>query len=328
MKSLSRPVCITLFAALFFLLTVDSVLAQNYPNKPIRMVVTMPAGGGTDVIARIIGQKLTESWGQPVVVDNRPGATGIIAMDIGAKSAPDGYTIIATSLHVVTLNPNIFKKLPHDVIKDFAPVALLARSQFVLLVNPSVPANSLKELIALAKSKPGQINYGSVGLGSSFHLAMVMLNNMAGIEMTHIPYKGSPQCLTALLSGELMSAFDQSSTATPHIKAGKLRALAMSGPKRSPELPDLPTIAEAGVPGYEATGGFAILAPAKTPKEIVTKLNAEIMKILHMPDVKQRFFDFGVEIIDNTPEQFATIIKAEIAKWNKVIKEGKIPPID
>jgi tripartite-type tricarboxylate transporter receptor subunit TctC len=328
MKSLLRPVCMTLFAALFCFLAVDGVLAQSYPSKPIRCIVTWPPGGAVDIIARIIGQKLTESWGQPVVVDNRPGATGIIGMDIGAKAAPDGYTIIVTALHVITLNPNVFKKLPHDVIRDFAPVALLARSQFVLLVHPSVPAKSVQEFIALAKSKPGQINYGSIGLGSSFHLSMEMLKSMAGIDMTHVPYKGSAPSLTALVSGEVSAAFDQSATALPYIKAGKLRALAVTGPKRSPEMPDLPTMVEAGVPGYEATGGFGALAPAKTPKEIVTKLNAEIMKILHMPDVKERFFGFGLEILDNTPEQFAAIIKAEIAKWAKVVKEANIQPVD
>ncbi len=328
MKSLLRPVCITLFAVLFCFLTVDGVLAQSYPSKPIRFVVTMPPGGGTDVMARIIGQKLTESWGQPVVVDNRPGASGIVGMEICAKAAPDGYTIVVTPTHVYAINPNLFKKLPHDVIRDFAPVAQLARTQFVLLVHPSVPAKSVKELIALAKSKPGQINYASVGIGSGFHLGMEMFKRMVGIDMTHVPYKGSAASLTAMLSGEVSVAFDTTSTATPYIKAGKLRALGVSGPKRSPEMPDLPTIAEAGVPGYEATGGFGILAPAGTPKEIVTKLNAEIMKILHMPDVKERFFDVGAEISDNTPEQFAALVKADIAKWAKVIKEANIPLVD
>ena len=328
MKFLSRPVGPILFTALFCCLTVGSALAQSYPNKPIRFIVAMPPGGTTDIIARIIGQKLTESWGQQVLVDNRPGASGIVGMEMGAKAVPDGYTIIVTPSNTYAINPSLFKKLPYDVVKDFAPVAVLAQNPFVLLLHPSVPANSVKELIALAKSKPGQINYSSVGIGTAFHLAMEMFKSMAGIDLVHVPYKGAAASLTALLSGEVTVAFDALLTTTPHVKAGRLKALAVTGVKRAPELPNLPTMAEAGLPGYLVMGGFGVFAPAATPKEIVTKLNAEIVKILHMPDVRERFFGLGAEPVGNTPEQFAAIIKSEIAKWAKVIKDANIPRVD
>jgi len=218
MKFLSRPVGPILFTALFCCLTVGSALAQSYPNKPIRFIVAMPPGGTTDIIARIIGQKLTESWGQQVLVDNRPGASGIVGMEMGAKAVPDGYTIIVTPSNTYAINPSLFKKLPYDVVKDFAPVAVLAQNPFVLLLHPSVPANSVKELIALAKSKPGQINYSSVGIGTAFHLAMEMFKSMAGTDLVHVPYKGAAASLTALLSGEVTVAFDALLTTTPMLK--------------------------------------------------------------------------------------------------------------
>ncbi len=325
MKSLLRVVGILLLLALF---CVSSAFAQSYPNKPIRFIVAMPPGGTTDILARVVGQKLTESWGQQVVVDNRGGASGIVGMEIGAKAAPDGYTIIVTPASTYAINPSLFKKLPYDIAKDFAPVAVLAQNPFMLLVHPSLPVQSVKELIALAKSKPRQINYSSVGIGTAFHLAMEMFESMAGINMVHIPYKGAAASLTALLSGEVMVAFDALLTTTPHVKAGRLRALAVTGVKRSRELPDLPTMIEAGVPGYEVMGGFGVLAPAATPKEIVSKLNAEIVKILHMPDVRERFFGLGAEPVGNTPEQFAALIKSEIAKWSKVIKDANVPLVE
>lgn len=295
--------------------------AQSYPTKPIRLVVPTGAGGINDIVSRLIGQKLTESWGQQVVVDNRPGAGGIIGSEIVAKAPPDGYTLLmAFSSHPV--NPALYAKLPYDSIADFEPVVKVTTVTLVLVVNPSVPAKSVKELIALAKAQPGKLNYGTVGTGSLGHLGAVVFAKMAGVDIVQVPYKGAPQVNAALLSGEVSMFFDAPVTALPFIKAGKVRALAVSSPTRSAVMPEIPTMAEAGLPGYDVVGWLGILAPAKTPKAIVDKLNAEVVKILKMPDVRERLAAQAVEIVGSTPEQFATSIKSDIDKFTKIARDA------
>jgi len=305
--------------------TVSSVFAQSYPNKPIRMIVAFAPGGPNDIRARLIAPKLTEILGQQVAVENKAGADGAIGAEMAARAAPDGYTIFYGEIASVTITPNLYKKVRYDPIKDFEPITQTGSSAFTLLVNPSVPVKSVKELIALAKSKPGQLNYGSGA--SLFYLAMERFKLMTGIDMVHIPYKGSGPAVTALVSGEVSVAFDTTFTPIPHVKAGRLRAIGICSDKRSPAIPDVPTMAESGFP-FEATAWSGVLAPAGTPKEIVKRLNTEIVKILHMPDVKERFLGVGDEIVAGTPEQFAAHIKAELEKYAKVIKDGGIPKVD
>jgi len=305
-------------------LTFGAVFAQGYPNKPIRLIVPWSAGGSTDIFARIIGQKLTESLGQQVVVDNRPGASGIIGFEAAAKAAPDGYTIVMGASGFTT-NTSMYSKLPYDAVKDFAPVSLMALAANLLVVHPSVQAESVKELIALAKSKPGQLNFASSSHGSTAHLAGELFKTMAGVDIVHIPYKGSAPAMVDLLGGHVSLMFDPIPSVLPHVKAGKLRLLAVTSDKRLPELPNVPTVAESGLPGFEIGPWFGVLAPAGTSKEIITKLNTEIVKIMHMPDVKERLSSQGfTAIIGSTPEQFADFIKADIAKWAKVVKDAGI----
>jgi len=299
--------------------------ADNYPNKPIRLVVPYPPGGGYDILARLLGQKLTERWGQQVIVDNRPGANGNIGAAAAAKSPPDGYTLLIGGIGPNAINASLYA-LSFDPVKDFAPVMLVATYQNILVVDPSLPAKSVKELIALAKSKPGKINYASAGNGSTQHLSGELFKTMAGVDLVHIPYKGSAPGMTALLGGEVSLMFNSTPTTLPHVKTGKLRGLAVTGGKRSPEAPELPTVAEAGVPGFEVTGWYGVLAPAATPKEIVVKLNSELAKILQLPDIKERLKELGVEAGGGTPEQFGDFIKKEIAKWAKVVKESGARP--
>ncbi len=305
--------------------TMSGAFAQSYPNKPIRMIVAFAPGGPNDIRARLIAPKLTEILGQQVVVENKAGADGAIGAEMVAKAAPDGYTLFYCEIASVTITPNLYKKVRYDPIKDFEPITQTGSSAFTLLVTPSLPVKSVKELVALAKSKPGQLNYGSGA--SLFYLAMERFKLMTGIDMVHIPYKGSGPSMTALVSGEVSVAFDTTFTPIPHVKAGRLRAIAICVNKRSPAIPDVPTMAESGFP-FEATAWSGVLAPAGTPKEIVKKLNTEIVRILHMPDVKERFSSVGDEIVAGTPEQFAAHIKAELEKYAKVIKDAGIPQID
>ena len=290
-----------------------------YPNKPLRFVVGYPAGGATDIIARLVAQKLTGSLGQQVLVDNRPGAGGIIGSDIVAKATPDGYTIVlVTTSHGV--NPSLYRKLPYDTAKDFAPITQVASLQLVLVVNPSLPVRSVKELIALAKAKPGQLNYGSSGSGQSLHLAAELFKTLAGVDIVHVPYKGAAPARTDLLAGQVQMMFESMIGVLPVVKSGRLRALAVSGARRSPATPDIPTMAEAGVPGYEASGWVGILAPAGTPKAIVTRLNREVVNVLNRADVRELFANRGAEPVGSTPEQFGDFTKAQFAKWAKVVK--------
>lgn len=294
--------------------------AADYPVKVIRLVVPFSPGGTTDQLARMIGQALAGAWGQQVVVDNRPGAGGNIATDLVAKSAPDGYTMLLASVGF-TSNPALYKKLSYDPIKDFAPVTLVAATQNVLIVHPSVPAKSVRELIQLAKSKPGQLNFSSSGTGTSQHLAGELFKSMAGIDIQHIPYRGGPLGLTALISGEVSLMFNNLFTALPYVKAGRLRALGVTSSRRSPAAPEIPTIAESGLPGYNVSTWYGLLVPAGTPKEIVVKLNTEVNRILNLPETKERLHNV-VELIPSTPEQFAAHIKEEIVKWAKVVKQS------
>jgi tripartite-type tricarboxylate transporter receptor subunit TctC len=303
-----------------FLLAAAGAHAETYPSKTIKMVVPFPAGGTTDVLARIIGQELTKAWGQQVIIDNRPGAGGNIGADVVAKSPADGYTLLMGTVGTHGINVSLYKKMPYDAVKDFAPITLVAAVPNLLVVHPSVPVNSVKELIAYAKANPTKLAYASSGNGTSIHLSAELFKTMTGVQMTHVPYKGSAPALTDLLGGQVQLMFDNMPTALPHAKAGKLRPLAVTTAKRSPAMPDLPTIAEAGVPGYEASSWFGVLAPAGTPKDVVTKLNKEIVRILALPEIKERLSGQGAEPVGDTPEQFAAHIKAEIAKWERVVK--------
>lgn len=298
-----------------------AAFAQGYPNKTIRLIVPFAAGGPTDIIARTVGQKLTGSWGQPMVIDNRGGGGGNIGSDIVAKATPDGYTL-AMVIVGHAINASLYSKLPYDPVKDFAPVTLAGAATIVLIAHPSVQAKSIKELIALGKSKPGKINWASPGTGTPHHLAGELFKTLTGIDMVHIPYKGAAPAVVDLLGGQVSLAFVSLPAALPHIKAGKLTALGISGSQRSAVAPEVPTIAESGLTGYELENWYGVLAPAGTPREIVNKLNGEIVKILQTQDVKERLNSQGFEIRTSTPEQFAAYLKSEIVKWAKIVKDS------
>jgi tripartite-type tricarboxylate transporter receptor subunit TctC len=309
-------VCLLAFAG--------AVQAQNYPTRPIRFIVPYVAGGAGDIFARTIGQKFYEAMGQTVVIDNRPGANGIIGVDLVAKSPPDGYTIVMGNSAPFVLNPSLYSKLPYDPVKDFAPVSQGTYYGYVLVVQPALPVKNLQELIAYAKAKPG-LAYGSTGLGGANHLAGEFLAMMTGIKLTHVPYKGSAAALTDVLSGQLPMMFDTLITSIPQLRAGKLRAIGFSGSRRSPQLPDVSTMDELGLKGFEVSSWQAILAPAGTPKPLVDRLYRETVKALKMPDVVERLgTQGGNELIGSTPEEFAALIKAEIAKYGKVIRDAGI----
>ena len=295
---------------------------QAYPVKPIRFLVGFPPGGTNDIIARALAQKLTEIIGQTLVVDNRGGANTAIATELAARSAPDGYTIILNASGHAT-NPALIK-LAFDPVKDFAFITLVAESQNLLVVHPSFPPKSVKELIAISKKHPGDINYGSSGIGTTVHLSAELFQYMTGAKWVHIPYKGGGPGLVALLSGEISLYFGNIPTVIRQARAGKLRALAVTGAKRSPAAPDIPTVAESGVPGYEVSNWFGVAAPAKTPRAIVDRLNSEIVRALQSPDLRERLTGLGAEPVGNTPEQYTAFIHDEIAKWAKVIKSAGI----
>jgi tripartite-type tricarboxylate transporter receptor subunit TctC len=308
---------VTLAAAL--LCAVPGATAQSYPVKSIRVISGFPPGSGADITARVIGARLSEALGQQIVVDNRPGAASNIAAELAAKSPPDGYTLFIGTV-ANTINATLYAKLPFDFARDFAPVALTTAAPNVLVVHPSVPAKSVKEFIALAKSRPGQLNYASAGTGTAPHLSGELFNAMAGVRMVHIPYKGSPPAVTDLLAGEVALMFSPSSTVLPHVKTGRLRALAVTTAARLPSLPELPTVAESGLKGYETITWFGFVAPARTPPAVVARLNAEIVKVLALPEVRNLFASQGIETLGGTPDHFASYIRDEIAKWAKAIQ--------
>jgi tripartite-type tricarboxylate transporter receptor subunit TctC len=297
--------------------------ASGFPSKPLRLVIPYPPGGGTDTIGRPFAQRLTESLKQQVIVDNRGGAGGNIGMELVAKSPPDGYTLVLALTAQLAVNPSLYKKLPYDPLKDFEPISLLASGPYLLIVHPSLPAKSVKELIALARARPGQINYASSGNGSGGHLAATLLESMANIRMQHIPYKGGGPALVDLLAGNVQVLFATYATSRAHIEAGRVRALGVSTAKRMSGV-DIPTIAEAGLPGYDAGVWYAILAPAGTPRDVVGKLNSEILRALRSPEVKSLLEKANIETIGSTPEELTKFMKSEIEKWAKVVKAAKV----
>jgi tripartite-type tricarboxylate transporter receptor subunit TctC len=298
--------------------------AATYPDKPIRIIVAYTPAGATDILARAVGQKMTEAWGQSVIVENRPGANGNIGTEVAAKATPDGYTLLMVTAGTHGVNPGLYRKLPWDAVRDFAPVSLVAMVPNIMVVNPALPVKSVNEFIAYAKANPGKLSYGSPGLGSTAHMSVELFKTMTGTDMLHVPYKGSAGVMQDVIAGQIAVTIDNMPVYLPQVKAGKLRALAVSPAKRSPAVPDLPTIAEAGVPGYDATAWFGLVAPAGVPRPIVAKLAAETQRILRLPDVAERLSGLGAEPVGSSPDQFAAFIKAEIAKWKKVIQDAKV----
>jgi tripartite-type tricarboxylate transporter receptor subunit TctC len=311
----------TLAAVLFAMVTPIAFAQPAYPSKPVRLVVPFPAAGTTDIIARATAQKLSEAWGQQVIVDNRPGAAGNIGSELVAKSAPDGYTLLMGTVGTHAINPSLYAKMPYDHVKEFAPVILVAGVPNVLVVNPDLPVKSVPELIAYAKANPGKLNFASSGSGTSIHLSGELFKAMTGVQMTHVPYKGSAPALTDLIGGQVQLMFDNLPSSLAFIKAGKLRALAVTSKTRAPALPDVPTVAEF-IPGFEASSWFGILAPAGTPPDILAKINGEVAKWLATADAKEKLTAQGANVAGGTPEDFAKHIQAETAKWAKVVKDS------
>lgn len=310
-----------LFAAIALALPVTAA-AQAYPAKTVRMIVGFPPGGPTDVLARIVAQKLGEAWGQQVVVDNRAGASGMIGAELTARAAPDGYTLLMVPV-TYAVAPSLFSKMAYDTERDLATVAQVAASPFILVVHPTLPVKTVKDLAALGRSRPGQLNYASASTGGMPHLAGELFNTMTGAKLVHIPYKGAAPATTDLLAGQVQLMFNNMLSAMPQVKAGRLRAVAVTSSKRSSAAPELPTIAET-VPGYEASGWYGVLAPAAMPRELINRVNGEVNRIMKLPDVTQRLAGDGVEAVGITPEQFGAYLRAEVAKWNKVVKAAGI----
>ena len=298
----------------------SSLFAQSYPTKPVRVVVPFPPGGAPDLVARALSPKLNEELGQAVIVDNRAGAAGIIGMEIGAKAPPDGHTLVLGSAGPVAINPGLYRKLSYDVSRDFAPISKVTALPFLLVVHPSLPVKSVKDLLALANAKPGQLNYGSPGNGTTTHLATELLKSVTGMKITHIPYKGVAAAATDLMGGQVQILSGDLNTMLPHVKSGRMRGIAVTSARRSALLPDTPTVAESGVPGFEATGWTGVLAPAATPPAIVQRLSATVAKALATPDTRSRVGALGGEVASSTPEEFASYIRSETAKWGKLIK--------
>lgn len=303
--------------------SVATVLAQTYPSKPIKIIVPYVAGGPSDLFARAVGQLLTDAWSQPVLVENRPGASGNVGVLAAVRSPADGYTLNTVSI-AFAVSPAMDSKLGYDPVKDLAPISLLASINNILVVHPALPVKSVKELIAFAAARPGQVTFASGGAGGAQHLSGELFANLANVKLTHIPYKGSAPGLTALIGGETMIGFADMVITLPHVRSGRLRALAVTGDKRSPQVPELPTIAEAGLAGYAVTAWFGLLAPAATPPEIITRLSAEIQKGFRTPQMRERFSSLGADPVGNSPEQFAVFLKAEMAKWAKLVKAAGI----
>ncbi len=316
-----RLICAALLAAA----AGASPAQTGYPTRPVRMVVPSSAGGGTDIIARIITPKLSERLGQQVIIDNRPGAGTVIGGEVVAKSPPDGYTLLMC-ISTLATNPVMYKKMPYDALRDFAPITQTISASNILVVHPSLPVRTVKELIALARANPGQLNFGSAGKGTGPHLSMELFLSMAKLKMVHIPYKGSAPAIIDLLAGQVVVMTATMLTGIPHVRSGRLRALGVTGAQRTAAAPEVPTIAEAGLPGYEAVQWYGVLAPAHTPKDIIARLHGEIARILHLPDVKARFLADGADPVGNTPEEFARYIRAETEKWARVAREAGIRP--
>jgi len=303
-----------------------TAVAQSYPAKSIRLVVPYPAGGGTDLTARPIGQKLTELWGQSVIIDNRPGGSGMIGADVVAKSAPDGHTVLVSASMEVSANVALFKNMPYDPVKDFQPVTLATISPLILMVHPSLPVKSVKELVALARARPGALSYASIGIGTVHHFAGELMKSMLNLDMVHVPYKGGAPALVDLVGGHVPLGFVALLSAIPNVKAGRLRPLAVTSSKRASALPEVPTLAESGLPGFDIVVWFGVWVPAKTPKDVVDKLNSEMVKIIQSPEYKQRMIESGSEAVGSSAEHLGQLQKAEIEKYRKIAAAAKILP--
>jgi len=321
---MSNVTCRAVVVTLAVLAVVANVrlFAQDYPGKPIRIIVQFTPGTSTDILARLVAQKMSEDWHQQVIVDNRPGAGAILGTEMGAKAAPDGYTLTMAVSSAFGINPTLYTKLPYDAVKDFAPISNLGLTPQTLVASPSAPFKTVKEFVSAAKQKPGQINFASLGSGSTSHLTMEMFRSTAGITLNHVPFKGSADAHTQLIGGQVPVMFDAIPATRPHIQSGKLRGLGIGTLQRSPFLPDLPTIAESGYAGFEAVGWIGIAAPAKTPAPILDKLNAEMVKIIHEPDVKEKLGTLAFTPVGDSRAEFAAYMKSEIAKWGKAVKES------
>jgi tripartite-type tricarboxylate transporter receptor subunit TctC len=307
------------FAACCFTQTVQ---AQAFPTKPIKIVVTFPLGGAPDILARLLGSKVQENWGQPVVVDNRAGAGGNIGADYVAKSPADGYTLVMGTVGTHAINASLYSKMPYDPVRDFAPVVLVAQTPNLLVVNNNVPARSVQELVDYAKANPGKLFFGSPGVGTSIHVSGELFNTMAGVKTVHVPYKGRQFAIPDLLGGQIQMMFDNMPSALPLAKEGKLRALAVTSAKRHPAAPDIPTLSESGLPGFEATSWFAVYAPAGTPADVIAKLNAELNRVMALVDVREKLAGIGLDVAGGSPEVLGTQTRSELAKWAKVVKES------
>lgn len=320
-----RLSCIEVIVAVLLLGgSVVSALAQTYPAKPIRLVVPYAPGGAADPNARIVGLRLSEVIGQPVIVDNRPGAGGNIGTNIVAKAVADGYTVALVAASTVTINQSLYSQMQYDPIRDLAPVSLVSLDSIVLVATPTLPVNSVKDIIVLAKAKPGEVNYGSGGTGSGGHLAMELFKAMAGTNLLHVPYKSAGEVMPSLLAGRVSLMFTSSGTVLPHVKAGKLKAIAVTSKKRLASLPELPTVDESGIPGYEVTGWYGVVAPARTPAAVIERLNSEIVRIVQEPEIDKRLSNLGVIPTTSTPRELANVILADSAKWARVIKQAGI----
>jgi tripartite-type tricarboxylate transporter receptor subunit TctC len=306
--------CLSLLLALW----VNAALA--FPTKPVKIIVAFPPGGGTDIVARVVGAKLQEAWGQGVVVENRAGASGTIGTEVAAKSEPDGHTLFMATMGNMTANQHLYANMSVEPLRAFAPITKVVDVHFVFMANPTLPAANVRELIALAKQKPGELAYSSSGPGGAPHLAMELFKRQAGIDLIHIPYKGSSMSINDLIGGRVMLSMDSLVQSAPHIKSGRLKALAVLGPKRSPLLPEVPTMQEAGVAGYSLTNWFGLLAPAATPREIVQKVFVDVKKVLEDPEIRKRIGDLGADVVGNTPEEFAAAMRTESQQWAEIIK--------
>ena len=320
MKGLIRTI---LVAAALLLPSAVAAQVDNYPSRPIRVVVAFTAGGTTDIIARIVGKKLTDAWGQQVIIDNRPGAGGNLGSNVVAKSAPDGYTLLIGSVGPLAINATLYPNMPYDHLKDFVPICLVASVPNMLVVHPSVPVRSVKDLVDLARAKPGTLNYGSTGNGTTGHLSGELLNERAGINLVHVPYRGAT-AVTDLLGGQIQMMFATIPSVIQHVRAGSLRAIAVTSNRRSPALPDIPTIAESGFPDFEAGSWFGFVAPTGTPEPIIRKLHEQIAAIVRMPDINEQLASQGADPVGSTPEEFGQYMRSETEKWAKVVKASGI----
>jgi tripartite-type tricarboxylate transporter receptor subunit TctC len=313
-----------LLSGMALMLACGAGWAQGYPAKAVRVIVPYPPGGGTDTIARPLAQKLTESFGQQVIIDNRGGAGGNVGMELAARAAPDGYTLVIGLTAQLAVNPALYRKLPYDPVKDYEPITLIGAGAYLLVVHPSLPVKDVKELVALAKARPGQITYASSGNGSGGHLCMELFKTMTGTNFVHVPYKGGGPALVDTLAGQVQVLFTPPVSATQHVQSGRLRALAVSTVRRSSGMPDLPTIAESGVPGYDSGVWYGVLAPAGTPREIVMRVNGDVVKALQQPDFRTMLVANSIDPIGSSPEVLAQFIRIEMAKWAKVVREADV----